>query len=110
MDEDILRGVAEKCARQIVKYAGHRGFTHSDFLTRVPAYNRLSETFPDEGRKAQFRVLVILAKHREIASILGPNGGWHFYARAYAPEGAYHYEERESKADAIRRAIDSDAK
>lgn len=85
LDEERLRAAATRCLDQVVRYAGRNGFTHSDFITRVPEYKRLELA-------EQFRVLVMVAKFRDLSSMLGTRGAWHFYARSLAPPGAFNFD------------------
>lgn len=85
MDEEVLTAAAARCRDQVVRYAESAGFTHSDFCTRVPEYKRLQLV-------EQFRVLVMLAKMRELSSMLGTRGAWHFYARSLAPPRAFNFD------------------
>lgn len=101
-DPLLLQQIAERCRDQVVRYAGHSGFHFSDFITRVPDYRRLE-------RKEQFRVLVLLAKLREISSMIGPKGGWYFYSRSLAPPGAFNYERDRPKSEG-QKIIDASEK
>lgn len=107
MDEEHLRAVAERCRDQVLRFADRNGFTHSDFTTRVTLYRDLPRRFPDEGQKAQFRVLVMLAKMREVSSRIGPrSAAWHFYPRSTAPDGAFNYERSRLAGEIITDAGD----
>ena len=97
VDETALAAICDRCLLQTLRYAGRVGFTHSDFATRVPAYRQL----PNELR---FRVLVMLAKRRDVSSIIGPLGAWHFYARSLAPPGALNLAKR-TAGEALARAV-----
>jgi hypothetical protein len=107
LDEKKLEAVRDRCAELVMRYAGHQGFTHSDFFARSRAYRSL----PNEE---QFRVLVLLAKTPDVSSQLGIKRHiWRFYPRLLAPAGAFNYAATEEKVarlrdrdEAVSRAID----
>lgn len=88
----VLCEVANDCRTMILSDKdGHynlkeyRGFTHADFMRRVPQYRDLKNV------SDQVEVLTILSQMKGIASDLSPMTiSWAFFAAHLAPQGAYH--------------------
>jgi hypothetical protein len=86
LDTDEVLLAAEDCRRQIVLFASRRGFTRADLVTRCTRMRQLDE----HDRE---RVLVLLAKMRQVSCHAGPHHALHFYPRNLAPEGAFNIEQ-----------------
>ena len=77
-----LEEIAAICSRAIYAWGGANGFDSFDLKRRVHQLDALCYT-------DQFRVFTILARSKYIATKGDGVNGWHFWARHFAPAGAY---------------------